>query len=45
MGGAIVKDYKDHGISGAKARDERPALDPFSRDGIKPVLPCDGVVG
>ena len=32
MGCEIVKVYKDHGISGAKARDERPAFDALCRD-------------
>jgi DNA invertase Pin-like site-specific DNA recombinase len=29
---AIVKVYKDHGISGAKGRDKRPAFDALCRD-------------
>jgi DNA invertase Pin-like site-specific DNA recombinase len=32
MGCEIVKVYKDHGISGAKRRDKRPALDALCRD-------------
>jgi DNA invertase Pin-like site-specific DNA recombinase len=32
MGCEIVKVYKDHGISGAKARDKRPAFDALCRD-------------
>ena len=32
MGCEIVKVYKDHGISGAKGRDKRPALDTLCRD-------------
>ena len=35
MGCEIIKVYKDHGISGAKARDERPALDALCRDATK----------
>ena len=35
MGCDIVKVYKDHGISGAKARDERPAFDALCRDTTK----------
>ena len=35
MGCEIVKVYKDHGISGAKARDERPAFDALCRDATK----------
>jgi DNA invertase Pin-like site-specific DNA recombinase len=31
MGCEIVKVYKDHGISGAKARDKRPAFDALCR--------------
>jgi DNA invertase Pin-like site-specific DNA recombinase len=31
----IVKVYKDHGISGAKARDKRPAFDAMCRDATK----------
>jgi DNA invertase Pin-like site-specific DNA recombinase len=31
MGCAIVKVYKDHGISGAKGRDKRPAFDALCR--------------
>jgi DNA invertase Pin-like site-specific DNA recombinase len=32
VGCEIVKVYKDHGISGAKGRDERPAFDKLCRD-------------
>jgi DNA invertase Pin-like site-specific DNA recombinase len=32
MGSEIVKVYKDHGISGAKGRDKRPAFDALCRD-------------
>jgi DNA invertase Pin-like site-specific DNA recombinase len=32
IGCAIVKVYKDHGISGAKGRDKRPAFDALCRD-------------
>jgi DNA invertase Pin-like site-specific DNA recombinase len=32
MGCEIVKVYKDHGISGAKGRDRRPAFDALIRD-------------
>jgi DNA invertase Pin-like site-specific DNA recombinase len=32
MGCDIVKVFKDHGISGAKGRDKRPAFDALSRD-------------
>ena len=35
MGCEIIKVYKDHGISGAKARDERPAFDALCRDATK----------
>jgi len=31
----IVKVYKDHGISGAKGRDKRPAFDALCRDATK----------
>src|SRR5262245_20997459 len=31
----IVKVYKDHGISGAKGRDKRPAFDAMCRDAAK----------
>ena len=31
MGCEIVKVYKDHGISGAKGRDKRPAFDALCR--------------
>jgi hypothetical protein len=35
MGCEIIKVYKDHGISGAKARDERSAFDALCRDATK----------
>src|SRR5438309_5521182 len=35
MGCEITKVYKDHGISGAKGRDKRPAFDALCRDAIK----------
>jgi DNA invertase Pin-like site-specific DNA recombinase len=35
MGCEIVKVYKDHGISGAKGRDGRPAFDALCRDAAK----------
>src|SRR3954470_3911350 len=35
MGCDIVKVYKDHGISGAKGRDRRPAFDALCRDATK----------
>ena len=35
MGGEIIKVYKDHGISGAKGRDRRPAFNPLCRDATK----------
>ena len=35
MGCEIVKVYKDHGISGAKGRDKRPAFDTLCRDAAK----------
>ena len=35
MGCEIVKVYKDHGISGAKERDQRPAFDALCRDATK----------
>ena len=31
----ILKVYKDHGISGAKGRDKRPAFDALHRDGAE----------
>jgi DNA invertase Pin-like site-specific DNA recombinase len=31
----VVKVYKDHGISGAKGRDKRPAFDALCRDATK----------
>src|SRR5260370_10999235 len=35
MGCEIVKVYKDHGISGAKGRDKRPAFNALLRDAAK----------
>jgi DNA invertase Pin-like site-specific DNA recombinase len=35
MGCEIVQVYKDHGISGAKGRDKRPAFDAMCRDATK----------
>ena len=35
MGWEIVKVYKDHGISGARGRDKRPAFDALCRDAAK----------
>ena len=35
VGYEIVKVYKDHGISGAKGRDKRPAFDAMCRDAAK----------
>jgi hypothetical protein len=35
MGWEIVKVYKDHGISGAKGREKRPAFDAMCRDASK----------
>ena len=35
VGYEIVKVYKDHGISGAKRRDERPQFDAMCRDAAK----------
>ena len=35
MGCEVVKVYKDHGISGAKGRDRRPAFDAMCRDATK----------
>jgi DNA invertase Pin-like site-specific DNA recombinase len=35
VGYEIVKVYKDHGISGAKGRDKRPAFDALCRDATK----------
>jgi hypothetical protein len=32
MGCEITRVYKDHGISGAKGRDKRPAFDAMCRD-------------
>ena len=34
-GWAVVKVYRDHGISGAKGRDKRPAFDALHRDAAK----------
>ena len=34
-GWAVAKVYKDHGISGAKGRDKRPAFDALHRDAAK----------
>jgi DNA invertase Pin-like site-specific DNA recombinase len=35
MGCQVVQVYKDHGISGAKGRDKRPAFDRLCRDATK----------
>jgi DNA invertase Pin-like site-specific DNA recombinase len=35
MGYEVVKVYKDHGISGAKGRDKRPAFDALCRDAAR----------
>src|SRR6185437_12231587 len=35
MGREIVKVYRDHGISGAKGRDRRPAFDKLCRDAAR----------
>jgi DNA invertase Pin-like site-specific DNA recombinase len=35
MGCEVVKVYKDHGISGAKGRDKRPAFNAMCRDATK----------
>jgi DNA invertase Pin-like site-specific DNA recombinase len=35
IGCKIIKVYKDHGISGAKGRDKRPAFDALCRDAAK----------
>ena len=35
MGCELVRVYKDHGISGAKGRDRRPAFDAMCRDATK----------
>jgi predicted site-specific integrase-resolvase len=35
MGCEIVKVYKDHGISGVKGRDQRPAFDKLCRDAAR----------
>ena len=34
-GWQVVKEYKDQGISGAKGRDERPALDALLKDAVR----------
>jgi DNA invertase Pin-like site-specific DNA recombinase len=35
MGWTVVKVYKDHGISGAKSREERPAFDALAKDAAR----------
>jgi DNA invertase Pin-like site-specific DNA recombinase len=35
MGCEVVKVYKDHGISGAKGRDKRPAFDALCKDAAR----------
>jgi Resolvase, N terminal domain len=35
IGYAVMKVYKDHGVSGAKGRDERPQFDALCRDAPK----------
>jgi DNA invertase Pin-like site-specific DNA recombinase len=35
MGCEIVKVYRDHGISGAKGRDKRPAFEKLCRDAAR----------
>jgi len=35
MGSEIVKVYKDHGISGTRGRDKRPAFDKLCRDAAR----------
>ena len=40
MGCEIVKVYRDHGISGAKGRDKRPAFDKLCRDAAR--RDCEG---
>ena len=35
MGCEIVKVYKDHGISGTRGRDKRPAFDKLCRDAAR----------
>ena len=35
MGWSVVKIYTDHGISGAKSREERPAFDPLAKDAAR----------
>ena len=38
--------YKDHGISGAKGRDKRPAFDAMCRDASQAAIRCrHGLVG
>jgi DNA invertase Pin-like site-specific DNA recombinase len=37
MGCEIVKVYRDHGVSGAKSRDERPQFDRLCRDLLEEV--------
>jgi len=38
MGCEVVKVYKDHGISGTKGRDKRPAFDKLCRErGVTPI--------
>ena len=44
IGCEIVQVYKDHGISGAKGRDRRPAFDRLCRGrGPAPVRPGNGL--
>jgi len=45
MGCEIVKVYRDHGISGAKGRDKRPAFDKLCRDAATGIRHGHGVVG
>ena len=35
MGWTVVKVYMDHGISGAKSREERPAFDALAKDAAR----------
>jgi DNA invertase Pin-like site-specific DNA recombinase len=35
MGCEVVKVYKDHGISGTRGRDKRPAFDKLCRDAAR----------
>jgi hypothetical protein len=35
MGCEIVRVYKDHGISGTRGRDKRPAFDKLRRDAAR----------